>query len=143
MTSTLHCNEGMPVKLTRSQRRRLTRLTNEVDRLIEADRRFFERRPDRSYRVRRAFHPEIEVDALLKGRATARPRNGSAVFTLVQQIEPGVRFRFLTRGPADAEPDLYGEVECRELYESLALSIPKLREIDHAFVVASEKGGGR
>jgi hypothetical protein len=100
--------------LSRQQRRRIKRLADQVDKVLETDRRFFERRPDRSYRVRRAFSAEVEVEALVNGLASPPPLPGGfARFVAVGQFAPGVRERLFLTAPAGAEPALRNA--CREV----------------------------
>ena len=44
----------MTLNLDRAQRRQLQKLADRVDRVTQADRRFFERFPQRKHRVRKA-----------------------------------------------------------------------------------------
>jgi len=55
----------MTIQLTRTQRRQMQKLADRVDRVTQADRLFFERRPERQHRVRLASHAETHRDAFL------------------------------------------------------------------------------
>lgn len=105
----------MNAPLSRLQRRRLVRLADKIDRLIEADRRFFKRRSDRTCRVRRAHVAEIEAESIVQG-APITARAGNALFTVTRQAAPGVRLRALVQGPAGADPDCFGDEECRRIF---------------------------
>jgi hypothetical protein len=114
--------------LSRPQKRKLKRLTDKLDSLLDADRRFFERRPDRSYRVRRAFKPENEIVDLLAEDGDPIPEGMVRLF-IVRQIRPGLRMRVYAKGSDWLEPDLWSDEQCRAVYEAVATS-PKHREIE-------------
>ena len=58
------------IQLTRAQRRQMQKLANQVDRVTQADRLFFERFPNRMHRVRLASRAEIEQRELIDGGHT-------------------------------------------------------------------------
>jgi hypothetical protein len=91
--------------LTRPQRRRLERVVAEVDQHLDTDRRFFERRPDRQHRVRRAFAAEIAVFEIVEDIHLETPA-GHVWFVAVKHIAPSVRARALFTTRASAETDL-------------------------------------
>ncbi len=126
------------MNLPRPLRRRLQRLTNEIDKLIDTDRNFFLRRPDRSYRIRRAFRQEIEANALV-GEIPTQPGAGLAYFVLVRQIAPGNRLRCFIQGPADADTDI-PEAAVRELYEAKVRTLPNARRVEQALEAAFREG---
>lgn len=115
--------------LSRQTRRRIKRLSDELDVLLNADRNFFERRPDRSYRIRRCFRPEIEINRLVAPTAR-QPKAGMAWFTLVRQVAPGVRLRLFIQGLSDAETDL-PEAAVRELWDAKAALMPDVRNLEN------------
>lgn len=101
-----------PRVLSRADRRRLQRLTHENELTIAADARFFERRPDRSHRIRQASRAEVEIHHL-----TGRPRMTTLRwYVAVRQLAPGVRFRVFACGLPDLDCDQPEDV-CREVYE--------------------------
>ena len=55
----------------RALQRRLERLAVRNEATIASDKRFFERRPDRQYRLRLASVPEVELDRALRLSAIA------------------------------------------------------------------------
>ena len=77
------------IQLTRAQRRQLQNIAARIDRVTQADRRFFERRPDRRHRVRLASKAEVEEREIVIG-----PMNipaGFKVFTVVRCLAPSIR----------------------------------------------------
>ncbi|MGU3541032.1 hypothetical protein [Methylobacterium sp. A54F] len=102
--------------LTRAVRRRLRQLTEQNGPTAEADRRFFARRPDRSYRLRIASPSEVET-ASVAGLSAGVP--GERWYAAVWQVHPGVRLRAMILGPADQDTDL-SEARCRAAYETAA-----------------------
>lgn len=104
------------VPLTRPQRRRIKRLALENEPTIEADRRFFERRPDRNFRVRLASPAECESLRIHDGHTVDE---GSRWYTAVRQVRPGWRLRAFTLGLEGLETDILEET-CREVYEHAA-----------------------
>jgi hypothetical protein len=114
--------------LSRQTKRRIKRLGDELDVLLGADRNFFERRPDRSYRIRRCFRQEIEINQLMSPEMR-KPLPGLTWFTLVRQIAPGARLRIFIQGPPDAETDL-PEAAVEELWNAKAAAMPKVRDYE-------------
>lgn len=94
---------------TRAGQRYPNRLVAEHGAVIEADRRFFERFPHRTYRVR---HLSIaEVTALEgQGRSVGRPASGWRWFVAIKQVLPGCRMRIAFQSPEGAEVDLPEEL---------------------------------
>ena len=100
----------------RNQRRQMQKLADRVGRVTQADRLFFERRPDRKHRVRLASQAEIGHQELLAGGPLAIPP-GCCIFTLVRNIAPGVRLRLFTAAPEGAETDLSEDI-ARAIFEA-------------------------
>ena|SRR5688572_614716 len=96
-------------ELTRQQRRQLQRLSDEIDRLTDADRNFFKRRPERAHRIRRAFGAEIAASALMDQRSLDLPPH-LAWFVAVKQLEPGARVRTFFVYAREIDTDLPEEV---------------------------------
>jgi len=128
--------------LTPQQQGRLTHVYDEVARLVEMDRSFFEAWPDCSYRVRRSFRAEIEVKTILADAVDQFPA-GQIWFTIVKQFGPRVRLRGFFQTNICLKADLIPEAGCRQLYEAVALANPMGRELDRALEAAFEKGGGQ
>lgn len=114
------------MKPTRKQQRQLQKIADRVDRVTQADRLFFERRPDRKHRVRLASQAELEQCELMEGLPTAPPP-GCRVFTIVRNIAPGARLRLYAYGLEGAETDL-SEATALAIYEATAT--PKTRAIE-------------
>lgn len=84
------------------------------------DRRWFERNPNRSHRIRRAYAGEMETLGFDPTAAEKLPE-GSARFAVVRQIQPGARMRRFAsleaaRFPIDDEPAAHA------LFDTLAES---------------------
>lgn len=121
-------------------KRRLERLAIQNEATIASDKRFFERFPDRRYRVRLASTSEVETTTILTGLV---PAPGSRLFAAVFMVSPEVRQRAMLYGAAAnaAHLDGLGEAEARALYERHARSNPQFREIERATVAAFGAGG--
>ena len=120
----------------RAQRRQMQKLADKIDKVTQADRRFFERFSHRQHRVRLASLVEIEQQELLEGSKLWVPP-GCRIFAVVRNIAPGVRFRFMIRGVEGAETDLSEEMAAA-IYEDSAT--PQSREIEAQMRRAVEKG---
>jgi hypothetical protein len=115
-----HPNDGITssIPLTRAQRRQMQKLADKVDRLTEADRLFFERRPDRQHRVRLAGLAEIEQQALLEGEPL-KLKPGFKLYAVVRNVVPGARLGLLLPAPEGRETDL-SEAMARVIFEVVA-----------------------
>ena len=118
----------MSADLTRAERRRLQRLSDTIDKLIDTDRRFFERRPERSHRVRRAFAEEVAAGEIVLGQRRELPPHG-AWFVAIRQIQPGVRVRAFFIAGRGLETDL-SEAQAVGIFEAFATE--GTREIEAA-----------
>jgi hypothetical protein len=116
----------MSIHLTREQQRVMKKLAERVDRVSQADRRFFERFPHRQHRVRITSQAELGQNEILNGEPVWLPP-GYRWFTVVKNVAPGVRFRLFVRNERDAETDL-PESLARELFEDA--STTRSREIE-------------
>ncbi|CAA2104968.1 hypothetical protein MBUL_02960 [Methylobacterium bullatum] len=88
--------------------------SRKVDRVIEGDRRFFRRYPDRSFRVRIASQDEI---AEFRAGDLA---DGLRWFVVIRQvIREHVRLRLLFPCYRDAETDV-SEARCAAIYAAVA-----------------------
>ena len=105
------------VQLTRAPRRQMQKLADRVDRVAQADRRFFERFPHRQHRMRIAGVAEIEQQAILNGAPCSRP--GRCIYVVVKNVVPGVRLRLLVRGADGMDTDI-DEAAARKIFESAA-----------------------
>jgi hypothetical protein len=105
----------MTAQLT-AQRRLMQKLADRVDRVTQADRLFFERRPDRQHRVRLASWAEIEQNQIISGRPWGLPP-GYRHFVTIRNIADGVRLRNFIINVQDAETDM-SEMDACEVFES-------------------------
>lgn len=99
--------------------RRILRNTEAVQRVVDADARFFERRPWRSHRVRHAAQAELKLNAASLGLEEIETEPGQRWFVAVKQIEPGVRTRLFVQNAVHADPDM-DEHEAAAVYDWLA-----------------------
>jgi hypothetical protein len=107
--------EAQHPKLTRAQRRRMRKLAERVDLNSEADRKYFERFHERTHRVRVAGLAEIEQNRILRGGSMSAPPDRQ-FYTVVRNVRPGVRLRMAVQGPANADPELFGDAKARAIY---------------------------
>jgi hypothetical protein len=113
-------------KLNRNQRREMKRLAAAVEKAITSDRLFFNRHPDREYRLRHAYTAEIEQEAILQGEPViAMP--GYRIFVVVKNLCSGSRLRMLVQGSDHAEVDV-SEAEACDIFEMM--QTPKTREVE-------------
>jgi hypothetical protein len=114
------------IRLSRAQRRQMQKLADKVDRITQADRRFFERRPDRQHRVRLAGLAEIEQQGLLEGEPL-KLKPGFKLYAVVRNVAPGARLRLLLPAPEGRDTDL-SEAVARVIFEVVAT--PKTWEVE-------------
>ncbi|TNC07096.1 hypothetical protein FF100_33515 [Methylobacterium terricola] len=130
--------------LTRAGRRRLRQLSPEAERATDGDRRFFERRPDRRHRLRRASHAEVEQMAIVAGGAAAPP--GAGWFVVVRFVAPGARLRGFVLGPLGLTGKELPEDEAGRLWALYAARNPHVAQLEHdmsaAVAGAGSRGGG-
>ena len=100
--------------LSRAQERAIKKLAARVGRVTQADRSFFERRPDRQHRIRLASQAEIEQNAILLGKIHIPPSYQH--FIAVKNIATSVRLRLTVIGSMHGETDLDEEL-ARTIYE--------------------------
>jgi hypothetical protein len=122
----------MSKTLSRNQRRELRKLASRLDRVLDTDRRFFKRFPDRQHRVRRLH--SVEVRALeLMGDAPVPPGH-TYVAAIYCPRRGGARLRLCT-----AEPDR-DEDACERLFEQLTRAAPETEMIRKAMRLLEEQG---
>ena len=124
----------MSIQLTPVQQRQMKKLAERVDRVSQADRRFFERFPHRKHRVRLASQAEIGQNEILQGGTVWLPP-GYRWFTVVRNVAPGARLRLFVRYLEDAETDL-DEATAREIFE--LASTDQTRKIEAGLRTAIE-----
>lgn len=109
----------MSAALSRQQRRRLKMSSAAVQRVTDADAKFFDRFPLRAHRVRHAARAELDANAAAQGLKRIETEPGRRWFTVVRQIAPGVRSRLFVQNRNDADTDM-SEAEAQGVYEWLA-----------------------
>jgi hypothetical protein len=93
------------VKLTRAKRRKLDKLAVKVDVISDDDRKFFERFPQRKFRIRLAGQAELDQQELINGRLQ-NCSSDNLLYVLVKNIKPSARMRVFVLGPDDLDTDL-------------------------------------
>lgn len=121
----------MTINLTRQQRRQMQRLAEVADKAIESDRRFFDRYPSRTYRVRLLSHAERRQAEIIQGRPIV-PAPGQAVFVVMKQLAPGVRMKANVVGSRAYVGDELTDDEARGVYEDFADLFPQMRDREAA-----------
>ena len=114
------------MSLSRRQRRQMKRLGEEADRAVEGDRRFFDRWPNRTYRIRLASHAERQQIEIVQG-GRIRAADDQAVFVVMKQLAPGVRMKATVIGPRESIGEELTEAEAGSIYESYADIHPEVR----------------
>ena len=132
----------MTMHLTRQQRRAMQRLAGDVERATDGDRRFFERHPDRSYRVRLASKSEIAQREITTGIDSFGPDPTTRYFILVHQLAPGVRMRAYVPGPAEEAGEDFSENAARCLWGEWCRRNPWVRDREAATFAAMRLPGG-
>ena len=88
----------MSALTSRQQRRSLDRYAADIDHITAEDRRWFERHPERRFRIRRMAAAEIgSAEAI---QALKPLPQGTARFTLVRKVTDNFRLRCFIHGPA-------------------------------------------
>jgi hypothetical protein len=98
-----------------------------VDRVTQADRRYFERFPHRQHRLRLASQAEIEQTKVI-GQDMWLPSDRQH-YVVIRNVAPGMRLRHSIVGPRDAETDV-SEAEARALYEIVETEESRLIEAE-------------
>jgi hypothetical protein len=114
------------IQLTHAQRREMRKLAERVDRVAQADARFFERFPNRKHRVRLASQAELGQYKIIDGGPVFLPP-GCRFFVVVRNVVPGARLRLFVRGLEFSETDLSEEMALA-VFESAATD--QTREIE-------------
>ncbi|MDI4657242.1 hypothetical protein [Xanthobacter autotrophicus] len=129
----------MTVKHSSDTRRRLQYFATKNEPTIMADRRFFERRPDRQHRLRLASLWEMKESEAMDMRP---PVTGFRLFVVVSNVSPGARIRAFFFGPAENAADLddVGEEEAVFLFERCCQRNARLSEIVRTVEAAMQKG---
>ena len=123
-------------------------LSPEVLEMVEIDRRYFRRRPDRVHRIRLAARCEIKL-AETRAGITAPIPIGFRAFVGVREIGHGHHERVIGFGLADAETDL-PEDEARRAFEQfrthnnatlLSLHHPRAPSGAEVLICEGQEGG--
>lgn len=130
----------MSAPISRADRRRLDKHQPSVDRVTEADAKFFERFPGRRHRVRLAAVAEVAQNAILAADEDLTPMPGSRWIVLVKLLRPGVRLRAFAQATGFDDPDV-GEDEARNLYNSKVRPGSRLHGIEMQMQAALVKMG--
>jgi hypothetical protein len=80
-----------------------------LDPVMEIDRAFFARHPERRFYMRR-----MQLAERIAITTTSRP--GVEMMVIVEQVRPGVRLRACVGVVGDIDPAAIGEAKCRELF---------------------------
>lgn len=127
----------MTITLTRQQRRLMQRLGEEADRAVEGDRRFFDRHPARTYRVRLMSGAERQQVEIVQG-AEITPAPDQAIFVVMKQLAPGVRMKATVVGPRASIGEELTEAAAACIYERYADIYPAIRDRENAMRAAVE-----
>ncbi len=106
----------MSNQITQAQRRRIQKLAERIDRVTDADLKYFERFPHRQHRVRIASQVEIAQLGIIEGKPVLLP-DGCRVFTVVRNVAPGIRLRVFVLGIEGSDLD---EANARAIFEMAA-----------------------
>lgn len=131
----------MTKPITRQQRRAMARHIADNETTIEADRRFFERRPDRIYRVRRMSRAEMaQWETALNDQLVITTE--FSAFTVVKNFAPGVRMRIFVPGPPDEDGNETSDDLGRFLWERHSEACPWVAEKEERLQAAMHLPGG-
>ena len=116
-------------RMKRSTRRQIQKLAAKVDRISDADRKFFARFPHRKFRIRIAGQAERETQELAHGSLQNCPP-GCRLFVIVQNIAPGTRMKIYTVGLDGMDTDLPENVVQRLWDETTASVSEKVQDVE-------------
>lgn len=125
--------------LSRAENRRLEALAPAHDRVLAADRDFFDKHPGRTYRLRRMSAPEIEARLILRGSGSVRPPDGYVLFVALKRITPSIRFRAFGAIIPHGGDDL-PEAICRAHFEAWTEGLPELPALGERFARLHAEG---
>lgn len=129
------------MSLSRRQRRQMKRLGEEADRAVEGDRRYFDRWPDRTYRIRLASYAERQQIEIVQG-GPIRPAPDQAVFVVMKRLGPGVRMKATVIGPRESIGEELSDAEAGSIYEGYADHHPEMRKREEMMRAAYVRLGG-
>lgn len=125
--------------LPRAQRRRIERAADAVDRVLEGDRRFFTRYPDRNHRVRLMSAPERDQLAAANNCNKVTAPYGREWAVAVRQVSRGVRLRCFAAIPEGSDLD-QNEDTCRRFFDLASRMNSQAAEVEASLRQAF--GGG-
>ncbi|MDF2809893.1 MAG: hypothetical protein K0S56_924 [Microvirga sp.] len=98
-------------------KRKILRSLARNESVVDADRRFFSRRPDRLFRVRVASAAEVETASL----AGMTPDDGERLFCVIKHISSVVRMRAFFTAPAALAgcAEDVSDVEAAQIYAGM------------------------
>lgn len=98
--------------------------TNRIDELAEeqsqSDRRYFDRNPTRSHRIRLAHPAEIAQGENTFAQAAQSLPEGHTWYTAVRCVSQGMRLRLFFSGPHEFAAGILSESQAAEIYETVA-----------------------
>lgn len=120
--------------LSRAQRRQMKKLSIGVDKITDADRKFFDRFPHRQHRLRLAGRAEIEHNALLASEGIPRRSPNRNYYAMIKSLAPGWRLRMIVVGNECWDTDV-SEQEARACFE--AARIAQVSQIEQELIELS------
>lgn len=121
--------------------RRLDELSAANDRMSQADKKFFERFPDRRHRVRLAHKAEVEAGAVVNGMNPTRLPSEFKHFVAVKFLSPDCRMRLGFIGLEGSETDV-SEAVAAAIFEAAKSEQPRAAAIEEQFTQALANIGG-
>jgi hypothetical protein len=110
----------MSIEYTRSQRRLMKRLSDEIDLIACADCEWFAEH-SRQHRIRPASDAEIDMMAMTAGGNLITPP-GRQLYAAIKRVAVDVctSLRVYVMNDADFDPDVLDEETCRAVFETAA-----------------------
>jgi hypothetical protein len=121
--------------------RRLNELSAANDRMSQADKKFFERFPDRRHRVRLAHMAEVEAGAVVNGMNPTQLPSDFKHFVAVKFLSPDCRMRLSFIGLEGSETDV-SEAVAEAIFEAAKSDQPRAAAIEEKFTRALARLGG-
>lgn len=128
---------------SRAKRRRIADLQEEVNLVVETDRRFFERHPLRTHRLRLASRAEVAILGEVHGLVETRLPPGERWFCVIRQLdaETQTQTRLFTPNDEDCETDL-SEQDCAWIFNRIAGRNSNVAQAERAIMSAVEERRG-
>jgi hypothetical protein len=135
--NTGRANAVQPQRLTPEQRRSMDLLGVEIDRITQADRKFFERFAQQRHLIRLATRAEIEQMAIIHCQDQTLPI-GFRHHVAVRNVAPGLRLRIFIIGCEGNDTDL-SEMEACAIFDAHAGD--KARKLERLMRAAAVRRG--